>query len=101
MKGHLKRNRMTQISASYHLPLSLWSKRTAENHLDFGKNALLYIVHGFWPKSEKFDFGKKGYHMKGHLKRNTMTQISASYHLPLWSKRTAENHLDFGKNALL
>ena len=38
---------------------------------------------------------------KGHLKRNRMTQISAPYHLPLWSKRTAENHLDFGKNTLL
>ena len=72
MKGHLKRNRLTQISASQHL--LLWSKRTAENHLDFGKNA----VHGFWPKSENFDFGQKGYHMKGHLKRNRLAQISAS-----------------------
>ena len=42
------------------------------------KNALLYIVRGFWPKPENFDFGQKGYHMKGHLKRNRMTQISAS-----------------------
>ena len=32
--------------------------------------------------------------MKGHLKRNRMTQISASEHLPLWSKRTTEKHLD-------
>ena len=36
------------------------------------------IVHGFWPKSEKFDFGQKGYDMKEHLKRNKMMQISAS-----------------------
>ena len=79
MKGHLKRNRMAQISASQHLPL--WSKRAVENHFDFGKNALLYklyIVHGFWPKSKIFDFFKKGYHMKGHLKKNRMAQTSAS-----------------------
>ena len=29
-------------------------------------------------KSDQTDFGQKGYHMKGHLKRNRMTQISAS-----------------------
>ena len=29
------------------------------------------------------------------------TQAHKEWHLPLWSKRTAENHLDFGKNALL
>ena len=29
------------------------------------------------PKSDQTDFGQKGYHMKGHLKRNRMTQISA------------------------
>ena len=32
--------------------------------------------HGLWtgfrPKSEKFDFGQKGYHAKGHLKRSRM-----------------------------
>ena len=33
---------------------------------------------GFITHSLKFDFGKTGYHMKGHLKRNRMTQISAS-----------------------
>ena len=38
----------------------------------------LYIVHGFWPESEKFDSSKQGYHMKGHLKRNRMTKNSAS-----------------------
>ena len=27
-----------------------------------------------------------------------MTEILAPEHLPLWSKRTAENLLDFGKN---
>ena len=37
-----------------------------------------YIVHGFWPKSENFDFGKTGYHRKGYLKRSRMVQISAS-----------------------
>ena len=31
--------------------------------------------------------------MKGHLKRNRMTQISASKHLPLRSKRTTNNDL--------
>ena len=36
------------------------------------------IVHGFRPKSEWNDFGKQGYHRKGHLKRSTMVQISAS-----------------------
>ena len=30
------------------------------------------------PKSDQTDFGQKGYHMKGHLKRNRMTQFSAS-----------------------
>ena len=38
----------------------------------------LTIVHGFRPESENFNFGQKGYHMKGHLKRNRMVQISAS-----------------------
>ena len=32
----------------------------------------------FWPKSEKFDFGQKGYHIKEHLKKNIMVQMSAS-----------------------
>ena len=44
---------------------------------------------------------EKRVHRKELLKRNRMTQISASQHLPLWSKRNAENLLDFGKNALL
>ena len=35
----------------------------------------LYIVHGFWPKKENFDFGKKGYHRKGHLKRSRMPKF--------------------------
>ena len=30
------------------------------------------IVHGFWPDSENFDFGKKAYHRKEHFKRNRM-----------------------------
>ena len=30
------------------------------------------------PKSDQTDFGQKGYHIKGRLKRNRMTQISAS-----------------------
>ena len=55
----------------------------------------LIIVHGFWLK---IDFGQKAYHMKGHLKRNRMTQISASEHLLVRSKST---DLDFGQNALL
>ena len=42
----------------------IWSKR-------------LIIVHGFWPKCEKFDFGKQGYHRKEHLKRSRMMPISA------------------------
>ena len=30
------------------------------NELNFGQNALyMYVVHGFRPKTEKFDFGKK------------------------------------------
>ena len=37
-----------------------------------------FIVHGFWPESENFDFGKKGYHLKEHLKRDRIAQISAS-----------------------
>ena len=32
----------------------------------------LIKIHGFWPEFENFDFGQKGYHMKGHLKRNRM-----------------------------
>ena len=36
------------------------------------------IVHGFWSKTENFDFGQKGYHMKEHLKESIMVQISAS-----------------------
>ena len=42
-----------------------------------GQNALLYIVHGFRPKSENFDLGIKGYHWKGHLKGNRMIAPSS------------------------
>ena len=38
----------------------------------------LIIVHGFQPKTENFDIGKKGYHRKGHPKRSNLAQISAS-----------------------
>ena len=34
-------------------------------------------VHGFRPESENFNFRKKGYHRKGHLKRSILAQISA------------------------
>ena len=37
-----------------------------------------YYSPWFLAKTENLDFGQKGYHMKGHLKRNTMAQISAS-----------------------
>ena len=33
-------------------------------------------LHGFWPKSEKFDFSKT-YHQKGRLKRSILERISA------------------------
>ena len=35
------------------------------------------IVHGFWPKSENFDFGKKQNQAIVHLKGSRMVQISA------------------------
>ena len=35
------------------------------------------IVHGFWPKSENFDFGKKQNQAIEHLKGSRMAQISA------------------------
>ena len=54
MKGHLKRNRIAQISASEHLPL--WSKRVRGKSPRFRQKRLI-IVHGFWPKSDNFDFG--------------------------------------------
>ena len=38
-----------------------------------------YIVHGFRPETENFEFSKKkGYHQKEHLERNRMAQISTS-----------------------
>ena len=37
----------------------------------------LPIVRGFRPESENFDSSKKGYHLKGHLKRSRMVQILA------------------------
>ena len=37
-----------------------------------------YIVHGFWPESGSFDFGKQCYHVNGHLKRSKMVQVLAS-----------------------
>ena len=42
----------------------------------------LTIVHGFRPKSKNLEFGKKGCHLKGHLKRSRTAQISALWHLP-------------------
>ena len=44
-----------------------------------------YYSPWFLAKLENFDFGKKGYHQKEHLKRNRMTQILASWHLPVRS----------------
>ena len=41
-------------------------------------NVTVDIVHGFRPKSENFDPGKKGCHLKEHLMRNRIVQISAS-----------------------
>ena len=43
------------------------------------------IVHGFWLENKNFEFGKKGYHLKGYLKRNILALISTSYLLPLRS----------------
>ena len=45
----------------------------------------------FGQNLKNFDFGKKGFHLKGHLKRNRMTQISASYHLPVRSYEENRN----------
>ena len=39
----------------------------------------------FGRKTKILSSGKKGYHRKGHLKRNIMAQISASYLLPVRS----------------
>ena len=39
----------------------------------------------FGQKWKFFDFSKKGYHRKGHLKRSRMVQISAPQHLPVGS----------------
>ena len=55
MKGHLKRNRMTQISASKHLPL--WSNRTTKNDLDFGQTP--YYSPWFLAKNGKFSLRPK------------------------------------------
>ena len=35
-----------------------------------------FIVNGFRPETEKFDFGQTAYHQKGHVKRNRMVPIS-------------------------
>ena len=37
----------------------------------------LTIIHGFWPKSENFDFSKKTNQAIEHLKGSRMVQISA------------------------
>ena len=39
---------------------------------------IIIIVHGFWPKFEKFDFGNKQCQAIEHLKGSRMAQISAS-----------------------
>ena len=36
-----------------------------------------YYSAWFQPKTDGADFGKQGYHRKGHLKRSRMVQISA------------------------
>ena len=36
--------------------------------------------------------------MKEHLKRSRMVQISASWHVPVRSKKTTKNDLNFGQN---
>ena len=37
-----------------------------------------YYSPWFLAKTEKFDFGQKGYHMKGHLKRNRILAVLSS-----------------------
>ena len=54
------------------------------------------IVHAFWPETETFDFGKKGYHRKGHLKRSRMVQISAPYGVKSTYRRGREREIDLG-----
>ena len=66
---------MAQVSAPQLLPV-----RSYGCGKKFDQNHGLYIVHGFWPETEDFDFG---YHWKGHLKRSRTVQISALYRLPV------------------
>ena len=77
------------------------SKKSSKNELDFGQNALLYIVHGFWPKSENFDFGKKtnpgNSASQGEQNGEKVSSIAPSKR----SKKSSKNELDFGQNALL
>ena len=55
-------------------------KEPTGHHPLQGGDFITWYVGGdsFWPKSVNFDFGQKGYNMKGHLKRNRMTQISVA-----------------------
>ena len=79
-------------SSSFSKPYTCRSKLWPRKEID--RNALLYIVHGFCPESEKFDSGEKRYHRKGDLKRSRMAQISASYHLPVRSYRCAKKLIE-------
>ena len=74
-KEHLKRSRLVQISALYHLPVR--SYRTTKHDTRFQSKPLT-IVHGFRPEIENVDFFKKGCHLKAHLKRSRVALISAS-----------------------
>ena len=69
------RLKLVPLDFSFHF---LWGRISFSQLFGTPKIKPWTIVHGFWPETEKFDFSpKKGYHMKGHLKRSRMAQISA------------------------
>ena len=65
------------------------------------KTPELSIVHCFWSETDNFDLAKKNVPCKRPSQEEQNSTISALRHLPLWSKRTATNELNFGQNALL
>ena len=50
---------------------------SSSNSAGNSRSKRLIIVHGFWPETENFDYGKKGYHRNGHHKGSRMAQILA------------------------
>ena len=80
-KGHLSEWHKFEICSTFQWRAMGAERKFVEMHglqsMVFGQKGCLTTIQCFWPKSDRTNFGKQGYHRKEHLKRSRMAQISA------------------------